>query len=71
MKKKLLKLRKKLPRSNILLVVDDAYFEYVKKKNYSSGLDLFSKSKNVIVTRTFSKIYGLAGLRVGWGYSSK
>ena len=69
-KKKLLFLRKKL-RSNILLVVDDAYFEYVKQKDYSSGLQLFSSFKNVIVTRTFSKIYGLAGLRVGWGYGSK
>jgi histidinol-phosphate aminotransferase len=69
-KQDLITLRKKL-RSNILLVVDDAYFEYVKKKDYQSGLDLFSKSKNVVVTRTFSKIYGLAGLRVGWGYSSK
>ncbi len=63
-------LRKKLA-SNILLVIDDAYFEYVKKNDYCSGLKLFSNSKNVIVTRTFSKIYGLAGLRVGWGYSSK
>ena len=63
----MLKLRKKL-RSNILLVVDDAYFEYVKSNNFSSGIKLFLKSKNVIVTRTFSKIYGLAGLRVGWGY---
>jgi len=69
-KKKLLLLRKKL-RSNILLVIDDAYFEYVKQKNYSSGLKLFSNFKNVVVTRTFSKIYGLAGLRVGWGYGSK
>jgi len=69
-KKKLLLLRKKL-RSNILLVIDDAYFEYVKQKNYSSGLKLFSNFRNVIVTRTFSKIYGLAGLRVGWGYASK
>ena len=69
-KKNLLYLRKKIP-SNILLVVDDAYFEYVKKNDYISGLKLFSKSKNVIVTRTFSKIYGLAGLRIGWGYSSK
>ena len=69
-KKRLLFLRKKL-RSNILLVVDDAYFEYVKQKDYSSGLQLFSNFKNVIVTRTFSKIYGLAGLRVGWGYGSK
>ena len=69
-KKKLLLLRKKL-RSNILLVIDDAYFEYVKQKNYSSGLKLFSNFKNVVITRTFSKIYGLAGLRVGWGYGSK
>jgi histidinol-phosphate aminotransferase len=69
-KKKLLLLRKKI-RSNILLVIDDAYFEYIKKKNYSSGLKLFYDFRNIIVTRTFSKIYGLAGLRVGWGYSSK
>ncbi len=69
-KNELLTLRKKL-RSNILLVIDDAYFEYVTEKNYSSGLKLFSKSKNVVVTRTFSKIYGLAGLRVGWAHSSK
>jgi len=54
-----------------LLVVDDAYFEYVKDKNYIPGMKLFSNSKNVIVTRTFSKIYGLAGLRVGWGYGPK
>ncbi|MDC0903414.1 histidinol-phosphate transaminase [Pelagibacteraceae bacterium] len=69
-KKELIVLRKKL-RSNILLVIDDAYFEYVKQKNYSSGLKLFSNFRNVVVTRTFSKIYGLAGLRVGWGYGSK
>ena len=69
-KKDLLFLRKKL-RNNILLVVDDAYFEYVKQKNYSSALKLFSNFKNVVITRTFSKIYGLAGLRVGWGYGSK
>jgi histidinol-phosphate aminotransferase len=69
-KKDLLFLRKKL-RSNILLVVDDAYFEYVKQKDYFSALKLFSNFKNVVMTRTFSKIYGLAGLRVGWGYGSK
>ena len=69
-KKELLRLRKKL-RSNILLVIDDAYFEYVKDENYLPGMRLFSNSKNVIVTRTFSKIYGLAGLRVGWGYGPK
>ena len=69
-KQELNNLRKKL-RNDILLFVDDAYFEYVKQKDYSSGLRLFSKYKNVLVTRTFSKIYGLAGLRVGWGYASK
>ena len=69
-KQELLLLRRKL-RSNILLVVDDAYYEYVKDKNYLSGMKIFSKSKNVLVTRTFSKIYGLAGLRIGWGYGPK
>ena len=69
-KKELLFLRKKL-RSNILLVIDDAYFEYVKQKDYLSGLKTFINFKNVVMTRTFSKIYGLAGLRVGWGYGSK
>jgi len=69
-KRDILKLRRKL-RSDILLVVDDAYFEYMNLKDYESGLKLFSKSKNVVVTRTFSKIYGLAGLRIGWGYASK
>jgi len=66
----MLNLRKKL-RSNILLVVDDAYFEFMNKGDFSSGLDLFKDKANVLITRTFSKIYGLAGLRIGWGYSSK
>ena len=69
-KNEMLELRKKL-RSDILLVVDDAYFEFVNFKDFSSGLNLFKDSANVLVTRTFSKIYGLAGLRLGWGYSSK
>ena len=42
-----------------------------KKKDYASGLRLFKKSKNVIILRTFSKIYGLASLRIGWGYGPK
>jgi len=63
-------LRKRL-RSDILLVVDDAYCEFIEDSNFASGMELFSKSKNVLITRTFSKIYGLAGLRIGWGYSSK
>ena len=66
----LLALRKKL-RQNILLVVDDAYAEYMKNKDYKSGLDLFKKKENVFILRTFSKIYGLASLRVGWGYGSR
>ncbi|MFL2883410.1 MAG: histidinol-phosphate transaminase [Pelagibacteraceae bacterium] len=69
-KKEIIKLRNKL-RSDILLVIDDAYFEYVNSSDFLSGLKLFSKRKNTVVTRTFSKIYGLAGLRVGWAYASK
>ena len=69
-KLELIELRKKL-RKNILLVLDDAYFEYMKSKDYKSGLDLFKNKNNVVVIRTFSKIYGLASLRVGWGYASK
>ena len=69
-KNEIINLRKKLA-SNILLVIDDAYFEFINEDDFSSGLDLFKDSKNVLVTRTFSKIYGLAGLRLGWGYSSK
>ncbi|MDA9615939.1 histidinol-phosphate transaminase [Candidatus Pelagibacter sp.] len=66
----LIELRKKL-KKNILLVLDDAYFEYMKNKDYKSSLDLFKNKDNVVVIRTFSKIYGLASLRVGWGYASK
>ena len=68
--KELRNLRKRL-RPNILLVVDDAYEEYMLNKDYKSGLNLFKKTKNVFILRTFSKIYGLASLRVGWGYGSK
>ena len=69
-KKQLFDLRKKLIK-NVLLVVDDAYFEYMLNKDYKSGLDLFKNKKNVFILRTFSKIYGLAALRVGWGYGDK
>jgi len=69
-KLELLELRKKL-KKNILLVMDDAYFEYMKNKDYKSSLNLFKNKDNVVVIRTFSKIYGLASLRVGWGYGSK
>ena len=69
-KLELLELRKKL-KKNILLVMDDAYFEYMKNKDYKSSLDLFKNKDNVVVIRTFSKIYGLASLRVGWGMLQK
>ena len=69
-KKEILDLRRKLNK-NILLVVDDAYAEYMKNTDYKSGLDLFKNKDNVFVLRTFSKIFGLASLRVGWGYGSK
>jgi len=69
-KTELMNLRKKLNKK-ILLVLDDAYFEYMKNNDYKSGLDIFSNKNNVIILRTFSKIYGLAALRVGWGYGAK
>ncbi len=69
-KLELIELRKKL-RKNILLVVDDAYAEYMKNSDYKSGLDLFKNKNNVFILRTFSKIYGLSSLRVGWGYGPK
>ena len=69
-KSELIELRKKL-RKDILLVVDDAYAEYMKNKDYKSGLDLFKNKNNVFILRTFSKIYGLSSLRIGWGYGSK
>jgi histidinol-phosphate aminotransferase len=70
LKNELLDLRKKL-NQKILLVVDDAYSEYMKNKNYSSGMSLFKNKDNVFVLRTFSKIYGLSALRIGWGYGAK
>ena len=69
-KKEIIELRKKLNK-RILLVVDDAYAEYMKNEDYKSGLELFKNMDNVFILRTFSKIFGLASLRVGWGYGSK
>jgi histidinol-phosphate aminotransferase len=56
---------------NVLLVLDSAYSEYVTKYDYSDGRELVDDYPNVVMTRTFSKIYALAGLRLGWGYCSK
>jgi len=49
-------------------VLDAAYAEYVRRNDYEAGLELVATSSNVVMTRTFSKIYGLAALRLGWAY---
>jgi histidinol-phosphate aminotransferase len=53
----------------VILVVDAAYAEYVRRNDYESGIELVGTSDNVVMTRTFSKIHGLAGLRIGWLYA--
>ena len=60
----------KLPKS-IVLVLDGAYAEYVTKEDYDNSFALVDQFDNVIITRTFSKAYGLAGIRLGWCYSSE
>ena len=54
--------------SNVVLVLDAAYAEYVRRNDYEAGIELVSSNDNVVMTRTFSKIYGLANLRLGWIY---
>ena len=53
-----------------LIVIDEAYFEYVQDPDYPDALDFLAHHPNLLVTRTFSKAYGLAGLRVGYSVSS-
>ena len=53
----------------VLLVIDEAYAEYVAEPDWESALPLAREASNLVVTRTFSKIHGLAGLRVGFGYA--
>lgn len=55
---------------NCLFLIDDAYAEYVTADDYETGLALVDEFENVVVTRTFSKIYGLPSLRIGWAYCS-
>lgn len=55
-------------RDDVLLVVDSAYAEFVTRNDYSPGIELVDANDNVVMTRTFSKIYGLAALRLGWAY---
>jgi histidinol-phosphate aminotransferase len=54
---------------HVLLVLDEAYFEYLDDADYPDGVTLLTRYPNLVVTRTFSKIYGLAGLRVGYAVS--
>ncbi|KAA0971589.1 histidinol-phosphate transaminase [Aureimonas fodinaquatilis] len=54
---------------NVILVLDAAYAEYVRRNDYEAGLELVATTSNVVMTRTFSKIHGLASLRVGWMYA--
>ena len=53
----------------MLLVLDAAYAEYVNRNDYEPGFELVSAGENTIMTRTFSKIFGLAAARVGWAYA--
>lgn len=56
-----------LPK-NVILVLDAAYAEYVRRNDYEAGVELVSTNSNVVMCRTFSKVYGLAALRIGWMY---
>src|ERR1700738_5038825 len=61
------RLHRALP-PEVLLVLDAAYAEYVRRNDYESGIELVATSDNVVMCRTFSKIHGLAALRLGWLY---
>jgi histidinol-phosphate aminotransferase len=63
----LMRLRDGLP-SGCVLVVDAAYSEYVTRNDYSTGLELVDSRDDTVMLRTFSKIFALGGLRIGWGY---
>jgi histidinol-phosphate aminotransferase len=57
---------KKVP-DGVLVVVDEAYFEYVSSLDYADNIKYFRRGRDILILRTFSKIYGLAGLRIGYG----
>lgn len=69
-KAEIVNLCRKLPE-NIMIVIDSAYAEFVGKEDYSAGIDIVDEFPNVVMLRTFSKIYGLGGLRLGWSYASR
>ena len=55
---------------DVVLVIDAAYADYVQRDGYADGQELVSRTDNVVMTRTFSKLFGLAALRLGWVYAS-
>ncbi|WP_135079725.1 histidinol-phosphate transaminase [Terasakiella sp. SH-1] len=57
-------------RDDILLVIDAAYAEFMTEDDYEAGIELAERTQNTVMTRTFSKMYGLGGVRLGWSYSS-
>ncbi len=57
---------KKIPEG-VLIVVDEAYYEYVASSDYADSMKYFREGRDILILRTFSKIYGLAGLRIGYG----
>jgi histidinol-phosphate aminotransferase len=61
------RLRHLLP-DNVLLILDGAYAEYVNRNDFEAGIELVATTSNTVMTRTFSKIFGLASARVGWAY---
>lgn len=64
------KMMEKIP-NNILVVLDEAYYEYVSDPDYADSMKYLRSEKNILILRTFSKIYGLAGLRIGYGIAKK
>ncbi len=56
-------------REDVIVVLDEAYFDYVEEADYPNGIEFFKRYPNVVVTRTFSKAYGLAALRMGFAVS--
>jgi len=67
-KKELINFLDKVNKKTIV-VLDDAYCEYIQDKGYDNGMNLVKKYPNLMITRSFSKIFALGGLRIGWGYS--
>ena len=67
-KKEMDSFMKEVPES-VLIVIDEAYFEYVDSPDYADSMKYLKKGNNILILRTFSKIYGLAGLRIGYGIS--